>query len=405
MAGSLLEAETEAPAKTEQPKNDKANKLNMLVDFIQTRYKIFYNEMELDYYLNDILENKLEKLDKDLLAYILADNGFTGFKDLLNPIIKTLGRNNNFHPIKAYFEHIHEKPYNPEKEPDYIGKLCEHIELKDNREMSLFKKHFMYMLVRSIKQVFLDHYFNKQAFILLSSAQNIGKSSFFRYLIPNGLESYYSEDFNIDKDGKIAICTNWIINIDEMSALSKFDIRQLKAFMSKDSIKERLPYDAKATKNKRTANFVGTTNDIELLSDPTGSVRFIIFEIEKINFNYSQTIDVDNIWRQAYYLFDSNNRRYAELTKEDIHENEERNKKYTVRTPEMELLMKYFKPSSKEKGQFMMTSEMYKHIMDKTSYAHKLNPINLGKALAFYKFTRDKEGDRYGYYVMETGEI
>jgi predicted P-loop ATPase len=56
---------------------------------------------------------------------------------------------------------------------------------------------------------------------LFNTKQNSGKTSFLRFLIPTQLEKYYTEDIGIDKDGLISLCKSMIINIDELSVMSK----------------------------------------------------------------------------------------------------------------------------------------------------------------------------------------
>jgi hypothetical protein len=89
---------------------------------------------------------------------------------------------------------------------------------------------------------------------------------------------YYTEDIGVDKDGLIALCKNFIINIDELSVMSKTDVNILKAFISKNTVNARLPYDRKSSLMYRTSSFCGSTNRSDFLTDETGSVRWIILK-------------------------------------------------------------------------------------------------------------------------------
>ena len=54
----------------------------------------------------------------------------------------------------------------------------------------------------------------------------------------------------------------------------------------------------------RRANFIGSTNKDEFLTDETGSVRFVCIElIDKLNFSYKTEMKIDDVWRQAYSLY------------------------------------------------------------------------------------------------------
>jgi predicted P-loop ATPase len=75
---------------------------------------------------------------------------------------------------------------------------------------------------------------------------------------------------------------------------------------SRDFINERLPYDRRTSILERRASFIGSTNNIQFLSDDTGSVRWLCFEIESINWKYNDEIDIDLVYAQAYHLYQSN---------------------------------------------------------------------------------------------------
>lgn len=105
--------------------------------------------------------------------------------------------------------------------------------------------------------------------------------------------NYLSEDIGLDKDSRIKLCKNLIINLDELSILATTDINSLKAYISKTRINERFPYARKAEFLERICSFVGSTTRTDFLTAESGSVRWIVFEvIEKINFKYSTLIDI-----------------------------------------------------------------------------------------------------------------
>ena len=58
-----------------------------------------------------------------------------------------------------------------------------------------------------------------------------------------------------DKDSLIAICENFIINLDELSTLTKIEINALKSIFSKDKVKVRLPYGRRANNNAQDLKF------------------------------------------------------------------------------------------------------------------------------------------------------
>lgn len=306
-----------------------------------------------------------------------------------------------YNPIADYFNNL--SVWDEETEPDYILKLTEYIPIKNkDRFIIQFKK----MLVRCIACALDNDVFNKQVFVLVHDMQNSGKSTFCRWLCPPALSNYLTENVNTDKDSIIALASNFLINMDELATLSKAEINSLKSMISRDKINVRLPYGKRTTVMPRRANFIGSTNKDEFLTDETGSVRWLCFELtDKINFDYNKDIDINNIWRQAYTLF--LNHFHYQLTQAEIAENEKENQKFQVLTAEFETIPIYFSPSSKEEsGIFLNTTA----ILNKISINHptfRMTPNSVGKALKQlgYKQTNEYNKERgyteKGYYVRE----
>ncbi len=215
-------------------------------------------------------------------------------------------------------------------------------------------------------------------------------------MIPKKLNNYIAEDIGTDKDSRIKMCKNLIINLEELSVIGKTEVNFLKSLISKVFINERLPYERRAENLPRICSFIGSTNMVDFLTDETGSVRWIIFDvIGRINFAYSKTVDIDKVWAQAYYLAYTDKNFEPELTPQDILDNEVRNERYTSLTIEQEMVLKYFEKS-----------DDLEHFNTSTDILTKLFPLGLklsrekiGKALSGYRFKRIKHSQRqvYGY--------
>ena len=264
-----------------------------------------------------------------------------------------------YNPFNDYFESL--PLWNPETDIDYIDKLSEYIKAKLPER---FKTHFKKMLVRSIACSLTNGIFNKQAFILVHYKQNSGKSTFCRWLCPSKLKSYYAENISIDKDSLISLSENIFINLDELATLSKVELNTLKSMFSKDYIKIRRPFEKKPAVTPRRANFIGSTNKTEFLTDETGSVRWLCFEIDSIDWDYDKKIDINMVWGQAYSLFKSGFK--YQLNEDEVNENEKVNKDFQVTTPEIELIQQNYSPGTKEQHEvFYTASHLQHHLMKK----------------------------------------
>jgi predicted P-loop ATPase len=292
-----------------------------------------------------------------------------------------------YNPIESYFNSFDDPENNSYwryyiGDRDIIDELCKYVYTDDDER---FKLHFKKMLVRSIACTLNRKVINKQAFILISENQNTGKTHFLNWLCPPILDEYYTETLSNDKDGLISLGTNFIINIDELAGLKGFEINQLKSLISKDFIKVRLHYDKNTSNLKRIANFVGSTNRTDFLSDETGNVRWLCFKlIDQFNFTYKEHIDVNAIWFSAYELYKSGFE--YKLTKEEIGQNEIYNNNFKELSPEHELIVKYFKSADNESGIFMTATEITEELLKVSGIQLKKNQV--GKALVNLKFNK-----------------
>jgi hypothetical protein len=309
----------------------------------------------------------------------------------------------NYNPFVEFFEGL--APWKESEDPDYVGKLCGYIPVV---EQERFNRHFRKMLVRTIACALNDKVFNKQVFVLVHDMQNSGKSSFCRWLCPPALSSYITENINTDKDSAIALATNLFINMDELATLSKAEINSLKSFISRDKTNVRLPFAKKATVMPRRASFIGSTNKEEILTDETGSVRWLCFALSgMINFNYREDVDINDVWRQAYTLYNAGFE--YQLTPDEILENERANQAFQVICIEMQLIPEMFSPSSKDGGGTFITATDIHINLSRQFENCKTNIHSIGRAMKLLGFEKDsqyQENRKYskkGYFVKIIG--
>ncbi len=295
-----------------------------------------------------------------------------------------------FNPFENYFQNL--EKWDGE---NHIQRLISFVKTTDTEP---FQIHFEKWLTRSVFCALKRGYINKQCFVFYNTKQNSGKTSFLRFLIPPSLEKYYTEDIGVDKDGLIALCKNFIINIDELSVMSKTDVNILKAFISKNTVNARLPYDRKSSLMYRTSSFCGSTNRSDFLTDETGSVRWIIFEVLEIDFNYSKEININQVWAQAYHNAFERKNYNPELTAKDLIENEKRNEKFKQVSLEQEILITHFE-KSENKNDFLTATEIM--LAMSNALGVRMNNVKIGKALTALNFERIKHSKKqvYGYLI------
>jgi hypothetical protein len=370
------------------------NKFRLAKEYLEENFDIRSN----------IVSNEFEYRDKGKGEYKSMNENTIFIKMQLDDV--NLGLNNlvallkselvaHYNPFWDYFTNLPEW----DQQTDYIIALSQYVKVKAN-DRKRFDNHFKKWIVRMVKCALHDDFFNKQAFILVHDKQNSGKSTFCRFLCPPKLKNYIAENLSIDKDSRILLTTNMLINLDELSTLSKVEINSLKSLFSKDKINDRLPYDRKNSIIPRRASFIGSTNQAEFLNDESGSVRWLCFIIEEIEWSYKDEVNIDLVYSQAFHLLNSDF--IYNLTPDEIKENEEINKQFQIVTAERELIQKYMEPGTKkDHSRFMTATDILVYIKEFAPLVNNLNKVNIGKSLKFLGFERVKHHEKkiYGYYV------
>lgn len=137
---------------------------------------------------------------------------------------------------------------------------------------------------------------NSVAPILVSHTQGRNKSTFIKSLLPAELQNYYTDDFTLNSKGQSVrkLSEYGLVCMDEFDKETTSRMPQLKNLMQMASLNFIKSYQKNFCHLPRIASFAGTSNRKDLLTDPSGSRRFICIEVEK-------KINVDNIDHQQIY--------------------------------------------------------------------------------------------------------
>ena len=160
---------------------------------------------------------------------------------------------------------------------------------------------------------------------LLIGRQGCGKTRFCGILLPEELRPYYNKEINFKNEASLnlGLTSNALINIDEFDKVTLRQQVVLKYLLSTADVKFRPPYGKAMKQFRRYASFIGTTNEMKPLTDPTGSRRFVCVEVTG-DINFQDTIDHRQLFAQLKQMLREGARSYLqdEEISELIRENE-----------------------------------------------------------------------------------
>lgn len=123
--------------------------------------------------------------------------------------------------------------------------------------------------------------------IIFKGGQGIGKDTLVNALLGDlgPLMTNLTISRN-DSDNLAMLADHLVINISEFDRTSRTDASTLKDWITRNEATFRRPYEKAHRRYQLRASFIATVNVDEILRDHSGNRRFIIFDIEKIDWNY-----------------------------------------------------------------------------------------------------------------------
>ena len=224
---------------------------------------------------------------------------------------------------------------------------------------------------------------------LLIGRQGCGKTRFCKILLPPELRDYYNDKLNFKNefDLNIALTSFALINIDEFDKTTASQQIVLKYLLSSSDVKFRPPYGKTIKQYRRYTSFIGTTNQMQPLVDPTGSRRFVcVGIINGQNIDFTDDINHRQLYAQVLQMV-TNGERYW-LEDSEIAELMRENEPYQRTVALEEMIAETFCRPKEDEGRWWGTSEILSLFASKYAYfdAEKMSPNKLGRALNSYKF-------------------
>ena len=235
---------------------------------------------------------------------------------------------------------------------------------------------------------------NAVAPILISTEQGMCKSTFCSILLPEELRAYYTDKFAITSTSgcEQKISTFGLINMDEFNMYTERMMTILKNLMQMKKVNYRKCFKAYFSDLPRIASFIRTSNEKSLLTDETGSRRFLCIEVEKpID---CSPIDYPQLYAQLKFELESGKRYW--LTKEEEKEIQEHNRAFYRHSPEEEAFFKVFALPKDDEPCFKLTAtDIFNQLQKRFPAVFRgVNPKNFGKVMT--KIGATKTHTMYG---------
>ncbi|UOG73481.1 virulence-associated E family protein [Hymenobacter tibetensis] len=403
---SLEEVPPKKPALPKRQKSLKANsadnKLARAEQYIQQRYEVRFNVVkgvvEWRPAGSSILYEPLNDYQLNSILRELAHNQCAMGSDGLNRLLAS-DFSPRVDPLQEYFTMLGTKP----AATGHIAKLAATVKLVDS---VVFTHYLTKWLVATIANALTPVGCQNHTCLVLTGGQGQYKTTWLELLCPPPLAVRYLFTGKLqveNKDTQSMLAEYFFINIDDqLCTINKRDENSLKTLITQPSVKLRRPYDRLIAELPRRASFMGSVNGADFLTDPTGSRRFLPFQIEAINIEAARQIDLEAVWSEAYHLWQTGFQYWFD--EDELDALHERNRQFQQDTPEYELVVMHFEP-----GKEFYTLAQIKEELQLRSTVRNLRERFLGEALARLGIPRQQkrlaQGGRVGgYYVQALGQ-
>lgn len=261
------------------------------------RFNEFTNTVEMDgkTIVNYEILTILSYLDR---VYGLRD------KNLLWDALNRPGNIPRYHPIKDLIED--EEWDGVPRIDNFFKEIC-NVVVKDEQSRIYYREVARILFYGGIKRLY-EPGSKFDYMIILKGKQGTCKTTLVRLLALD--DSAYTEVTTIDGQYGIELVKgSWMCELAELLAMVKTrEVENIKAFITRQYDKYRPPYAHITEAVPRSCIFIGTTNEIQFMSDLTGNRRYLPVEVHTDAVEFFNNEDkikeyILQCWREAFYKY------------------------------------------------------------------------------------------------------
>ena len=325
-----------------------------LKNFLYKRFDFRYNRLTgvTEYRAKEAVGTSFRPIDEREMNGMIVDARLAGIP-CWNSMIPTLVLSNKVEGFNPFHLYLSELP--AWDGTDRVTPLLQRVS-----DDAMWMKGGRYWLRGMVAQWMGEErsHANSLMPILISNEQGLGKSTFCRSLLPDSLRAYYLDNLNLSPSASpekklVKAALNNLDEFDKIGEKRQPDLKNLLQMMSVPVYRgKRLGY----VTEPRLASFIATTNSRQILSDPTGSRRFLCVEVtEMIS---SDAIEHKQLYAQLKQELTNGERVY--LNKEEEKELQRKNKKYYRQSLLEDVFFACFRaPEDEEEGRWLTAAQMF----------------------------------------------
>ena len=393
---SEVEKPTVVEPQEEEAETEVSQETQRLMDFLNARYTFRYNTIMgyTEYKDKSYTYVDWRPVDDRVMKGMTMKARLGGLnawdKDVKRYVQSTMIR--PFDPIGDYLWEQYEKWDGK----DHIRKLARTVPTNNPYWEGWFYTWFLGM-VRQWQVSNLAKYGN-QIVPLLISSQGWNKTTFCEQLLPPELSFGYTGNLQIDDKKQVLqqMAQMLLINLDEFNQISPHTQQGfLKNIITLSSVKIKRPYGRHVEDFPRRASFIATTNQADVLADPSGSRRFLSVELTG-PIDVSTPPNYEQLYAQAMQALRQHEPYYfgPDETQQII----EWNKRFSTKTAAEQFFSDYFEPAADEsEGEWTTSSAIFEYLKQKVGVS-LLKPANVsyfGRLLSNHPALQKRE-TKYG---------
>ena len=340
------------------PEQDTAFRLN---EFMERRFGFRFNALtsDLEYRQRDSIHFYFQPVDQRVKNSVAMDALQEGIRVWDRDVNRYLSSNRVplYNPVEDYLCNLGRWDGK-----DRIRALANLVPCNNPHWRELFYRWFLNMVAHWRG---LDKLHSNSTSPLLVGAQGFRKSTYCRIILPPELRFGYTDslDFKSKRDAELYLGRFMLINIDEFDQVSINQQGFLKHLLQKPVANLRKPYGSSIQEMRRYASFIGTSNQKDLLTDPSGSRRFICIEVTA-PIDTNVTINYRQLYAQAMEAIVKGERYWFDDADEAILR--ETNQEFEQMSPVEQLFHCYFRsPEEGEEGEYLSPMQILEHLRSK----------------------------------------